>query len=180
MLTAGLHPPANKNMKTALFTNFTDKPFTGYWNGKGKTFAPGQSVYMPDYLAQHFAKHLTNRELLRTDSLGNLVHPNGDKMTSPKKPQEVSLFMEIFNKAYAPDDAEELGEEKDSIDVQIEVANKNRQKSGKASLPKDEPSPKKESRQEEQQDPTKPQTLPEVSEDEDEEFGGAPVETPAA
>ena len=155
-------------MKTALFTNFTDKEFVGFWDGKGKKFAPGASLYMPDYLAQHFAKHLVNRELLRTDNNGNLIHKDGDKMTSPKKPEEVPVFMELFNKAYTPDDVEELGDKKDDVDTLISAANKNRE----AKLTKSEPSAP------EKQDPTKPQVIipPYFDEDDEGSFEGKPKE----
>lgn len=111
-------------MKTALFTNFSNEPFTGYWNGKGKKFEAGQSLWMPDYLARHFAKHLTNRELLKKGL---------DRSTSPKRPEDVPEFMELFNQAYTPDTDEEVSAEEDGIDTQIAVANRNREK--KAALP---------------------------------------------
>lgn len=114
--------------KTALFTNFSTEDFTGFWNGKGRTFKPGQALYLPDYLARHFAKHLANRELLK---LGK------ERDTSPKVKMRADgteyidneVFNEMFNKAYTPDDIDALapnGEKKDSIDVAIETANKNR------------------------------------------------------
>ena len=162
-------------MKTALFTNFSNEEFTGFWNGKGKKFAPGQSVYMPDYLAKHFAKHLTNRELLKKGL---------ERDTSPKikvKPDGTEYienvnFMELFNKAYTPDGEEEFAAEKDSIDVQIEVANKNRAKRGEASLPKDVAGEESQARPApsapQEQDPTQPQIvdLP-VDEEDEASFG---------
>ncbi len=154
--------------KTALFTNFSNEPFTGYWNGKGKTFKPGQSLYMPDYLAQHFAKHLTNRELLRTKPDGSPVYKDGEKMTSPKKPQDVPMFMELFNKAYTPDTEEDAAGVEESIDTQIDLANKNR---GERTEAKDSGP----------QDPNEPQIIlpPEDDADDDDSFGGKPVETPS-
>ena len=132
----------NKNVKTALFTNFSAEPFTGFWNGKPKTIKAGEALYMPDYLAKHFAKHLVNKELLRVqrDSKGNvirekneqgmmvpvLVHPGGDTMTSPKFPEQVPMFMELYSRAYHEDTIEDLGDAKDDIDTLIDVANKNR------------------------------------------------------
>ncbi len=153
-------------MRTALFTNFTDQEFIGYWDGKGKKFTPGQSLYMPDYLARHFAKHLTNRELLKTDKNGQLVYKDGEKMTSPKKPEDSPIFMGIFNKAYKPDEEDEaVGEKKDDIDTLIDVANKNRK--GKLNI-KD--SDAKTGKLKEKQDPKKPQVVlpPDFDEDEDE------------
>lgn len=148
-------------MKTALFTNFTSEEFVGYWDGKGKKFAPGQSLYMPDYLAAHFAKHLVNRELLRTDANGNLVHKDGDKMTSPKKPNDVPLFMELFNKAFQPDETEDMGSSSDGIDALIGAANKNRNR--------------QETKEPKAQDPNEPQIVLPPDDDEDEsEFNNAP------
>lgn len=156
-------------MKTGLFTNFTDKEFVGYWDGKGKKFAPGQSLYMPDYLARHFAKHLVNRELLKPDGGGNLVYKDGDKMTSPKFPEQVPLFMELFNKAYTPDETEDLGEKKDDIDALIGAANKNRkEKVGGSEVSTTTPT--------ENQDPTQPQVVlsPDFEDSDEESFGGSP------
>jgi hypothetical protein len=169
-------------MKIAQFTNFTNDEFIGYWDGKGKKFAPGQSIAMPDYLASHFALHLVNRELLKRNKDGSLLIPNGDKYVSPKKPEDVPVFMDLFNKAFVLDELDELGEKRDDIDVLIDVANKNRGndqhptnvesndkgKTGSNPVPA------------EKQDPTKPQVIvpPDFEEDDDEEsFGGKPVET---
>lgn len=143
-------------MKTALFTNFSTTPFTGYWNGRGKTFAPGQSSYMPDYLAAHFAKHLTNRELLAKGL---------ERSTSPKKPEEVSEFMELFNQAYTPDTTDEdMIQAEDGIDAQIAIANKNRQQAGdaKASMPISVPDPKPPV-----QNPNEPQMISTPDDDEE-------------
>lgn len=97
-------------MRTAQFHNFTSKPFTGYWNGKGRTFAPGEKKFMPEYLARHFAKHLSN------SVLSELGH---DTATSPKFPEQVPKFMEQFNKAFQLQE----GEDGDDVDVAINLAN---------------------------------------------------------
>lgn len=105
-------------MKSAQFTNFSTEVFTGFWDGKAKTFKPGASMYMGDYLAKHFAKHLVNRELLK---LGK------ERSTSPKRPDDVPEFMELFNKAYQAEEEEiEMSDGRDSIDVEIDMANRNR------------------------------------------------------
>lgn len=83
-------------MSNATFYNFTDKPFTGYWDGKPKTVKPGEKIYWPAWLAEHFAKHLTNQVLIES---GKEVY------TSPKNPGQVPQFMEIFKKCYIPDKA---------------------------------------------------------------------------
>jgi len=113
--------------KTALFINFSKEAFTGYWDGKAHQFKSGDSKYMPDYLAQHFATGLTNRELQRTDESGNLIYKDGEKMTSPKKPEQVPLFMKLFKQAYQPEEEEESGE-KSELEVEIDSLNKNEDK----------------------------------------------------
>lgn len=147
-------------MKTALFTNFSDEAFTGYWDGKPKTFTPGQSLYMPDYLAQHFAKHLVNKELLSQKPDGTPKYKDGEKMTSPKRPEDVPIYMELFNKAYTPDEEEMVSAQEDPVEVAINTANRNR---GESSQSADEP-----------------QIILPPEDDEDEEgdedsFGAAPI-----
>lgn len=119
-------------MKSALFTNFSSELFTGYYDGKGRTFEPGESRYMPDYIARHFAKHLANRELLRRGPDGETLIPNGEKYTSPKKPDEVPVFKALFDKAYEDviEDAsdEELGSDQDDLNALIDSADKNHRK----------------------------------------------------
>jgi len=151
-------------MKTSQFTNFTGEDFIGYWDGKSKKFSAGTSLYMPSYLAAHFAKHLVNRELLRKDGNGNPIYKDGEKMTSPKNPEQVPLFMELFNKAYKEDRDEDIGNEKDDVDSLISSTNKNREEHEVKG---------------ETQDTTQPQVIvpPDYDEDdEDESFGGSPVQ----
>lgn len=87
-----------------IFHNFTNKPFTGYWDGKAYTFKPGVKKYYVKGIAEHFAKHLANQVL--TES-------NREIYTSPKKPQDVPVFMEVFNKALL---TEEVPDE-DNLDI---------------------------------------------------------------
>jgi len=49
--------------KAMLFTNWTDEDFTYTWDGVEYDFKAGQSIYLQDYLAMHFANHLIDREL---------------------------------------------------------------------------------------------------------------------
>lgn len=122
-------------MKTASFVNFTDSEFTGAYNGKKRTIAPGKKINMPDYMARHYATHLVNRELLRIDKKGNLVYKNGEKMTSPKNPEQVPIFMELFNKAYFSNDDEIIGNEDDDADMQIELSNTKKEKKANINSP---------------------------------------------
>jgi hypothetical protein len=62
---AGLEPRQRIIMESILFTNWSNEPFTHTWDKESFTFQPGQSIYLQDYLAKHFAKHLANRELMK-------------------------------------------------------------------------------------------------------------------
>ena len=107
--------------KQAKFINFTNKDFTGYWDGKATLLKAGEEYTMDDYLARHYAKHLANRELLSTTATGKLIHKDGDKFTSPKHPKEVPAFWTRYKKAYISQEemnaeVEEKIEEETKID----------------------------------------------------------------
>lgn len=97
-------------MKNVTFVNISKKDFVGYYDGKKTTFKAGQSIMMPDYLAAHFAKHLTNQILLEKGQ---------ETFTSPKFPEQVPQFKTIYDQIYIDND----GPEKSEIEVQIEAAN---------------------------------------------------------
>lgn len=100
--------------QNATFHNFTSEPFTGYWNGKPKTFRPGERVHMSAPLAEHFAKHLTNKVLM---GMGGI----NETYTSPKNPAQVPVFMDIFRKAFIPDGKQvEEGSVDDEISKSVE------------------------------------------------------------
>lgn len=52
-------------MTAKKFRNFSKEDFTWKWDGVVYTFKAGQEIYMEDYKADHFAKHLIDRELTR-------------------------------------------------------------------------------------------------------------------
>ena len=123
--------------KEALFTNFSIEEFIGYWNGRPEVFAPGQSKYMSDNLARHYAKHLVNRELIRKDGSGNPIYPNGEQATSPKIQEDVPMFMKLFNKAYTPDEKEQAEEMTvENVEALTNATNKNRELEKKEVTPK--------------------------------------------
>ena len=110
----------------AKFVNFSDKIFTGYWNGKGKTYKPGQSEYMQAWKAEHFATGLANQILVERNREGELVIPGGDTFTSPKNPDQVPVFKGLFDQAFIPQKDEDTDET--SLDDEEIAENMNRQK----------------------------------------------------
>lgn len=126
-LTAKLEEAQNR---TALFHNFSDYEFIGYWNGRGRKFAAGAKVFMPLWQAEHYAKHLANEILLRRGD------PKSVASTSPKEPTQVPLFNELFIKAcILQDDGEPMSAE----DSAINLANRLQPKAEKTPLDKEEP-----------------------------------------
>ncbi len=104
-------------MKQALFFNFTNSPFTGYWDGKPKTFKPGEKQYMEEWRARHYAKHLTNKVLLEQGK---------ENSTSPKFPDQVPDFINLFNQAcIVEEDQAESQDESDLINKQHNEATMN-------------------------------------------------------
>ena len=53
------------SMKTVTFNNWSDADFTWTFGGEPTTFKAGVSVVLPDFLADHFAKHFVDRELIK-------------------------------------------------------------------------------------------------------------------
>lgn len=61
-------PPSDRtlaelHMNIVKFLNWTDSDFTWSWNGVPYTFPKGESIMMEDWKAEHFSKHLIDREL---------------------------------------------------------------------------------------------------------------------
>lgn len=98
-------------MKTAFFFNFSDEDFIGEWNGKKRKFAAGSKRLMEAWMAEHFATHLANRELIKQGEFTS---------TSPKKPDQVPKFKVLFDKACIID---EDSEEEDEDDLNMDILN---------------------------------------------------------
>ena len=48
-------------VKSVVFKNFTDEEFVCSWDGTPYRFAAGKEMYVEDWKAEHFAKHLVDR-----------------------------------------------------------------------------------------------------------------------
>lgn len=49
--------------KAVKFINWTNEDFTWKWGGEPTTIKANESIWMQDWKADHFAKHLADREL---------------------------------------------------------------------------------------------------------------------
>lgn len=96
--------------KSVLFVNFSKETFIGEWDKQKEAFKPSASKRLPEWLANHYAKHLVNRELLKAGK---------ENDTSPKVPQDNAVFMELFSKAVIDEGAED----KDDLALDVELMN---------------------------------------------------------
>lgn len=91
------------------FTNWTHEDFTHKWDSVFYTFKAGQSEMLQDYLANHFAKHLAQREINRRNlPMSDLKFKeffdkclSGDTITAETK---LKLEMEIEKLKVEPKD----------------------------------------------------------------------------
>lgn len=99
--------------KMVQFTNPFDKDFSWTWDSDPYTFPAGQTVYMEDWKAVHFAKHLVDRELLQNGLMVNHqsrveLERKCLQMEGTKEVEEGRISMEIENSnREAEDGAEE-------------------------------------------------------------------------
>ena len=76
-------------MEVKQFHNFTDKDFTWKYDGIAYTFGAGQTIFLEDYKADHFAEHLVDEEMNRQGL------PTND-------PKRASLIAQCFPTATEP------------------------------------------------------------------------------
>lgn len=81
-----------EEVKSILFKNFTSEEFVCSWDSVPYRFAPGKEMYVEDWKAQHFAKHLVDRVMNQRgmittnknerDPLLKLAMPDEDAITN--------------------------------------------------------------------------------------------------
>jgi len=47
------------------FVNWTTEDFVGTWDGVERLIKAGESINLPGFLADHYAKHLVDREMMK-------------------------------------------------------------------------------------------------------------------
>ena len=57
---------AKEEVKSVLFKNFTGEEFVCSWDGTPYRFPAGKEMYVEDWKAEHFAKHLVDRVMHKT------------------------------------------------------------------------------------------------------------------
>lgn len=84
-----------------LFTNWLNEEFVGKWAGTEEVFTAGQSKYLEDWKALHYAKHLVDQYLNSKGIPTN--HFSRDKLTKKCfgeviESNKTQVKSEIFNK----------------------------------------------------------------------------------
>lgn len=121
-----------------LFTNYTTEDFTHAWDGKFQTFPAGKTVPISnDALAEHFAKHFINREIIRDKKDDQLLDEtvrasyrekclkDVELPSMPGMSDEARMFEALKEQAKAEAKAELL---KEQVEPQEKVARKPRAK----------------------------------------------------
>jgi len=56
-------PDTYDNNRRYIFNNWSTEDFTGVWNGESTLIKAGETKEFPMFLAMHFCKHFTDREM---------------------------------------------------------------------------------------------------------------------
>ena len=76
-------------MQAIQFTNWTTEDFTWKFDGIPYTFKAGQTIYLEDFKAKHFAKHLVDREM---NKLGIVTdNPKREELEAQCFPSEETI-----------------------------------------------------------------------------------------
>jgi hypothetical protein len=103
------------NSKAVLFKNWTSEKFSYFgehgviqdencrWNGQAYSFLPGDVKFLPEGIAHHFAKHLTNKVLLAMgkpvdDHTRHSLYSRCFEEGTIQAPTEESLGVELIEK----------------------------------------------------------------------------------
>lgn len=82
-----------EEIKSVVFKNFTDEEFVCSWDGVPYRFPAGKEMYVEDWKAEHFAKHLVNRVMHKANMITtNMVERN--VLLAQALPNEVTITPE--------------------------------------------------------------------------------------
>jgi hypothetical protein len=99
---------AKEEVKSVVFKNFTEEEFVCSWDSVPYRFPAGKEMYVEDWKAIHFAKHLVNKvmhkaEMITTNMIERnkflaLALPNEEAIT-PEEALDLNAREEIAEKA---------------------------------------------------------------------------------
>jgi len=84
---------AKVEVKSVLFKNFTSEEFVCSWDGVPYRFAAGKEMYVEDWKAAHFAKHLVDRVMHKAGMITtNMIERN--QFLAQALPKEEAITVE--------------------------------------------------------------------------------------
>lgn len=111
-----------EEVKSVVFKNFTDKEFVCSWDSVPYRFPAGKEMYVEDWKANHFAKHLVDRVMNEKKMItSNMVERK--KLLAEALPEGLSLTKE---EAYDLHAREENKETEKIEEVKVEAKKKGR------------------------------------------------------
>lgn len=92
----------NPESKAVQFRNFSDEAFSWQFDKVTYTFPANQTIYLEDYKAFHFAKHLVDRELQKQGIRTDDINARKTMLNKCFTGDEVTM-QEMFNANIEPD-----------------------------------------------------------------------------
>jgi len=77
-------------MEVKKFKNYSEDDFIYSFDGVPHTFKKGMEIFLEDYKAEHFAKHLVDREMNRMNVLTNNMSVRAELLTKCFPTDEVA------------------------------------------------------------------------------------------
>lgn len=100
------------NFESVPFLNIDSEVFVGYWDSKAYTIKPGETKFYPEFLANHLAKHLSDK----------LMQEKGISLNDHSKRAEI--VAEILNYSHPKADVKPLTKKSASVKKKIEKISK--------------------------------------------------------
>jgi hypothetical protein len=83
-------------MQAIKFKNFSNEDFSWSWNNMPYVFKAGESIFLEDFKATHFAKHLIDRELNKLGFQTNDMAKRSELISQCFPPEEAISTLEAL------------------------------------------------------------------------------------
>ncbi len=108
-----------------LFTNWLNKNFIGKWAGEKQVFKPGQSIWIENWKAKHYAKHLVDQHFNKLDMKTDHFTRKEleEKCIAGKEEVGSNIKSELYNKNLEKPATDTLDEKEDKPEKEFEDLN---------------------------------------------------------